>query len=261
MARAWLPQRLIFLRLPRCLFPLLSPRVDRIGLLVRKELPADYFGVQLPANVAKIQQTVVDFEQLDSSRDAFNGFPVAFSCLGSTRSKAGSKENFRHIDYDYNTHAAALAKAAGVRHFHLMSTTGADAKSSFHYLRTKGEIEENLRTQVQFPTLAVYRPGVLLTERPEKRWGEWFAQKLLPVFAPLLPEKNRAVHTLTVAEAMMQHAEHVLAVEEQRQQGDASPAAAAGAAPADAAAAAAPPAPTATIFENDEIRQLKVGRL
>jgi oxidoreductase len=118
-----------------------NPRVTRIGALVRKELPLDYFGVQLPANAAKIHQTVVDFEKLDESAAAFNGYDVAFSTLGSTRSKAGSKELFYHYDFDYITHAARLAKAGQVRHFGLMSTGAADPKSMFHYLRTKGEIE------------------------------------------------------------------------------------------------------------------------
>lgn len=111
--------------------------MTRIGALVRTELPVDYWGPLLPANAAKINQTVVDFEKLDESAEAFRGYDVAFSTLGSTRSKAGSKEKFYHYDFDYITHAAALAKQAGIQHFNLMSTTGADASSSFHYLRTK----------------------------------------------------------------------------------------------------------------------------
>ena len=53
----------------------------------------------------------------------------------------------------------------------VVSTVSADASSSFHYLRTKGEIEEKLKSE-HFRTLAIFRPGVLLTERPgESRWG------------------------------------------------------------------------------------------
>ena len=184
-----------------------------------------------------------------------------------------------------------------------MSTTGADASSSFHYLRTKvffssplsfslwsacpllaeccgslvllsllsssglllvlgsavsslhllllalwgvqGQIEEHIKKTVAFPSFAAFRPGVLLTDRPgESRWGEWFAQKIIPVFHPILPEKHCAVFTQTVAEAMMQHTEFVRAEQERRA----------------AQGLPQPEGPKARIFENDEIRALKVGR-
>lgn len=226
-----------------------NPRVTKVGALVRSELPVDYFGPMLPANAAKIQQTVVDFENLDASAPAFAGYTAAFSTLGSTRSKAGSKEAFYHIDFDYITHAAQLARDAGIKHFNLMSTSGADHTSSFHYLRTKGEIEEFLKNKVKFPSLSIYRPGLLLTERQgDSRWGEWFAQKVLPVFHPILPEKHKAVFSKTVAEAMMANTEFVLAKRE--------------AAEADADAAMLHPAESnSRTFENDEIRLMKVAKL
>lgn len=237
-----------------------NPRVSRIGALVRKELPADYWGVQLPANAAKIVQTVVDYENLDASADAFLGYDVAHCCLGSTRSKAGSAAAFHQQEFGSISNAGRMAKEGGVRHFNLLSSGGADHKSKFVYMRTKGELEEHAK-QLSFPSLSIFRPGLLLTERSgESRWGEWFAQKILPVFHPILPEKHKAVFTQTVAEAMMQHAEHVLAVQQQQQQAAAQPE---GAAPAAAAAEGAPAAaaPAWRTFENDDIRLLKVARL
>ena len=85
--------------LPLAFSVVVSPRVTRIGALVRTELPLDYWGPLLPANAAKIHQTVVDFEKLDESAEAFKGYDAAFSTLGSTRAKAGSKEKFYHYDF------------------------------------------------------------------------------------------------------------------------------------------------------------------
>jgi len=233
-----------------------NPRVSRINAIVRKELPLSYWSVAKPEDAAKIEQTVVDFNRLDDFAPAFNGFDVAASCLGSTRAKAGSAAEFRRQDFDTNAAAAALARRGGVFHYALVSTGGADPTSRFNYLRTKGELEERLKAE-HFPSLSIFRPGLLLTERQnESRWGEWLAQKILPVLHPLLSEKNRAVHTETVAEAIMQNAEHVLATREQAQ-------AAQGGAGQEGAAAAASPfasSPSRT-FENDEIRTLRVARL
>jgi uncharacterized protein YbjT (DUF2867 family) len=156
-----------------------NPRVSRINAIVRKELPLSHWNVPKPEDAAKIEQTVVDFTRLPDFADQFKGFDVAASCLGSTRSKAGSKEEFKRQDYDTNAGAAALVKQGGTFHYSLMSTVGADPKSMFHYLRTKGELEEALKKE-EFPSLSIFRPGLLLTDRPnESRWGEWLAQKIV----------------------------------------------------------------------------------
>lgn len=111
---------------------------------------------------------------------------------------------------------------------------------------SQGQIEEHIKKSVAFPSFASFRPGVLLTDRPgESRWGEWFAQKIIPVFHPILPEKHCAVYTQTVAEAMMQHTEFVLAERERREAQGLPP---------------QPAEPKERTFENDEIRALKVGR-
>ena len=230
-----------------------NPRVERIQALVRRELADDFFGKLLPANKEKIQTTVVDFDKLADHADAFKGYNTAFCTLGTTRAKAGSKEEFRRVDYGYITEAARLAKAAGCYHFSLMSTTGADHTSKlFAYLRVKGEIEQNLMNEAKFPSLSIFRPGLLLTDRQnETRWGEYLAQKIVPVFHKILPERNCAVHTQTVAEAMMQNAEFVLASVE-RENG--------GVEGAEQLAVSVGASKT-NIFENEDIRAMKVAKL
>lgn len=45
-------------------------------------------------------------------------------------------------------------------------------------------------------------------------FSEWFAQKIVPAFHAVLPEKNCGVYVQTVAECMMRNAECALASRE-----------------------------------------------
>ena len=47
----------------------------------------------------------------------------------------------------------------------------------------QGEIEQHLINEVKFPSLSIFRPGLLLTDRQgESRFGERMAQKIVPFF-------------------------------------------------------------------------------
>jgi len=47
------------------------------------------------------------------------------------------QEAFRRIDFDYVHELATYAKKGGVKHFHYVSSAGADKNSSFLYVRVK----------------------------------------------------------------------------------------------------------------------------
>lgn len=95
----------------------------------------------------------------------------AISCLGSTRKQAGSAENFRRIDYDFNLAFAKLARSRDVHHYLLLSAGGVSKNSPFLYPRVKGELEESVR-ELNFPALTIFRPGLLMGERQEYRAAE-----------------------------------------------------------------------------------------
>ena len=77
--------------------------------------------------------------------------------------------------------AAAIAKDCGVKHFLVVSAQGANSKSWIPYNRAKGLLEEGLEI-LQFPSLTIARPSLLLGKRKEKRFFEALgAQK--PVIA------------------------------------------------------------------------------
>ncbi|CAF0958606.1 unnamed protein product [Didymodactylos carnosus] len=115
----------------------------------------------------KTEQRQIDFEKIDDYAESFQGADVHFCALGTTRGKSGA-EGFRHIDYDYVVNFGRIAKQNGCKHFHLVSSKGANANSFFLYTKTKGESEQALQ-QMAFERLSIYRPAMLMGERDESR--------------------------------------------------------------------------------------------
>ncbi|CAH1785386.1 unnamed protein product [Owenia fusiformis] len=147
-----------------------------------------------------VEQHVVDFDKLDEYKETFQGIDQGFCCLGTTRGKAGAK-GFVKVDYDYVMNTARLAKEGGVKHFHLVSSGGANKNSSLLYTQTKGRVEADV-SDLGFDRVSIYRPAVLMCDRTEKRSGEGVLRTLLkPIayFAPTLA----SIPTTTVAKAMV----------------------------------------------------------
>ncbi|PKP39053.1 MAG: oxidoreductase [Bacteroidetes bacterium HGW-Bacteroidetes-15] len=129
----------------------------------------------------------------------------AFCCLGTTMSKAGSKEAFLKVDLNMVVDFAKKAKEAGINRFALVSSIGANPKSSNFYLRTKGQAEEELK-KIGFERLVIVRPSLLLGKRNEKRVGEDIGKALYYIFrflfiGPL--RKYRGIMDEDVAKAMI----------------------------------------------------------
>ena len=72
----------------------------------------------------KVQQKIVDFDNINDSKAAFADCDMAFCCLGTTRAKAGA-EGFVKVDFDYVVNSAKLLKENGkCTDFHLVSSAG-----------------------------------------------------------------------------------------------------------------------------------------
>ncbi|CAG0881436.1 unnamed protein product [Darwinula stevensoni] len=148
-----------------------------------------------------LEQCVVDFEKLDEYENDFKSFNLGFCCLGTTRGKAGA-DGFFKVDHDYVLNSAKLAKAGGCEHFLLVSSWGANSKSTFLYPRTKGLVEEHLK-ELKFKCLSIFRPGMLMCDRKESRPFEKIARGLSNV----LDRGNWwSVKTSDVAQAMVKEA-------------------------------------------------------
>lgn len=93
----------------------------------------------------KVFNQVVDFDSLEDFASLLSS-DYLFSCLGTTRKQAGSIKAQRKIDLDYQFNAARLAADNGVHHYLLVSSSGADEKSSNPYLQMKGELEQRVQS-------------------------------------------------------------------------------------------------------------------
>ena len=132
-----------------------------------------------------------------------------FCCLGTTMKKAGSKEAFRKVDYQYPIDIARLGLDNGASQFAIVTAMGADPESSFFYNRVKGEVERDL-TAINFPTLLIFRPSLLLGNRSENRLGERLAEGAMRLFSPLIPAKYKGIEAAKVASAMLTTAQQGL---------------------------------------------------
>ena len=160
----------------------------------------------VPLTHAKLRQIVVDFDDLTSMNITADD---VFCCLGTTMRKAGSREAFRRVDYEYPLRLARVALERGASHYLLVSSLGADGAARTFYLRVKGELEQALR-ELGFRTLSIFRPSLLLGARAEVRWGERLGALAFRAVRPLLSgplRRYRPIEASTVARAMVAAAE------------------------------------------------------
>ncbi len=151
---------------------------DEVHLLVRRSLPLSH---------PKLKQQLFDFDH--PQVDLIQG-EVLFCAMGTTLRKAGSQAAQYKIDCLYPFEVAKNAKQQGIKQFILVSSIGADAQSSNFYLRTKGDLEEKLKS-LAFDSLVLVRPSLIMGERQERRLGEKIAMTLMPLLNPLLIGKLR----------------------------------------------------------------------
>ena len=175
---------------------LADDRIDSVVAPSRRELPKH----------PKLLSPVVDFDHLP--KDATWWQADALICtLGTTMSKAGSKEAFRRVDHDYPLSSGQLAKQHGTLTYVLNSALGADASSRFFYNRVKGELERDLE-KLGFSSLTYVRPGLIGGDRQEVRAGERASVSALAWLGPLLPRRWRLNPAPKIAEALLNAAIH-----------------------------------------------------
>lgn len=171
-----------------------NPNYISVTALVRNELPFEH---------RKLTVKQVNFDCLSEAEVQF--VDDVFCCLGTTKKKAGTREQFEKVDVEYPLRIAALAKNASVSHFIVISAMGASEKSFAYYNRVKGKLEQQLEA-LHFPRLSIVRPSLLIGKRDELRIGEKFGQVVMKVVNPLLmgPFKQyRSIKAEQVAVAML----------------------------------------------------------
>jgi uncharacterized protein YbjT (DUF2867 family) len=153
---------------------------------------------------AKLENLVLDFNNLSENYERLKTNDV-FCCLGTTMRKAGSKGAFRKVDFEYPLELAKITRNTGANQFLLVSSLGADRNSSIFYNQVKGEIEEAIG-KLNFSTLHILRPSLLLGPREERRPGEDSAKIFYKLFGWAVPLKYKAIESHQVAKAMLRYA-------------------------------------------------------
>jgi uncharacterized protein YbjT (DUF2867 family) len=118
-------------------------------------------------NSPKVINYVIDFDQIENYSDLIEG-EFFFSCLGTTKSQAGSIELQRKVDLSYQLQFAQIAAKNGVHHYLLVSSPSADAESSNPYLKMKGELDDQVK-ELDFVSSSIFRPSLIDGKREDSR--------------------------------------------------------------------------------------------
>jgi uncharacterized protein YbjT (DUF2867 family) len=178
---------------------LAEERYERVVVLTRSPLALDH---------PKLSAHVVDFDRPESYQDFAKADDV-FSCVGTTRAKTPSREDYRKIDFGIPVAVAKYTLERGARRVLLVSSVGADPKSRLFYPRLKGEVEEAV-SKLPFEAAHIFRPSLLLGRRNDSRPGEGAMIRLSPLYSWLFAGPFRKSHPIQaeeVARAMVRAAQ------------------------------------------------------
>ena len=172
-----------------------SEAISEILLLVRRST-----GV----SSTKVKELIVNFEEPNSYSVDIQG-DIIYSCLGTTKGETPNTSIYRQIDLEYPLNLAKIGHKNGVAQFHIISSLGADARSSNSYLKLKGELEQELK-KLTIPSLHIYQPSFLIGERKKYRLADKIMKPIFRIIDPFLMgplKKYRSIKASDVAKVML----------------------------------------------------------
>ncbi|NOU19965.1 MAG: NAD(P)H-binding protein [Bacteroidales bacterium] len=161
----------------------------------------------------KPESLLYKIEHIDFNPESFsipNEVDDVFVCLGTTMKKAGSKDAFRKVDYEMVIEIAKQSKLAQVKRFVVVSSIGADPSTGNFYLRTKGQMEEEVK-KIGFDYCGIVRPSLLLGNRKEFRFVEKISIALFKVLNFIFVgslRKYKGINAEDVAKSMIMLAQN-----------------------------------------------------
>jgi uncharacterized protein YbjT (DUF2867 family) len=104
---------------------------------------------------------------------------AAISCVGvGSGSAQWTEEQLKQLEIGVVGAFARGVSQAGVAQFCLLSAVGANAGSRIKYVRVMG-LKEAAIQAVNFPRLAIFRPGIIVGNAHTPHWAGWLG-KLVP---------------------------------------------------------------------------------
>lgn len=165
--------------------------------------------VRRPSGIThpKLSEHPVDFDKIETWTRFVKG-DVLFSCMGTTIAQAKTKENQYKIDYTYQYNVAETASTNGVQTYVLISSAGANPKSTVFYSKMKGQLDEAV-LKLPFKNIIILRPDQLYGNRTEKRLGEKVGLSVMFFLNRVgILRKHKPIHAREVAQAMINVAEN-----------------------------------------------------
>jgi len=152
----------------------------------------------------KIEEFVGDLFQLEHFKDDFTADEV-FCCIGTTSAKTRDRVVYKAIDFGIPSTAARLARENNIPTFLVISSMGANTRSSIFYSRTKGEMEQAVLGE-KIPHTYILQPSLIMGNRDERRMGESVGAAVLKFTNVVLVgrlKKYRAIEADCIAAAMI----------------------------------------------------------
>ena len=159
-----------------------------------------------------VKQELIDFNKDFSLKPADHfficlGYPLELLDLIYMRDKI--KPKFEEVDFGLVIKLAKMALDVGIKGISVISSVMADKNSLNHYLKIKGEMEEEIK-KLSFNKINIFRPSHLLGERENKIGLDiQIFEKVTNIFGQVLPSQLKDfknVEARTLAKNMVTEA-------------------------------------------------------
>ena len=159
-----------------------------------------------------VEQELIDFNKDFSLKPADHfficlGYPLELLDLIYMRDRI--KPKFEEVDFGLVIKLAKMALDVGVKDISVISSVMADKNSFNHYLKIKGEMEEEIK-KLSFNKINIFRPSHLLGERENKIGLDvQIFEKITNIFGQVLPSQLKDfknVEARTLAKNMVTEA-------------------------------------------------------
>ena len=159
-----------------------------------------------------VKQELIDFNKDFSLKPADHfficlGYPLELLDLIYMRDKI--KPKFEEVDFGLVIKLAKMALDVGIKDISVISSVMADKNSLNHYLKIKGEMEEEIK-KLSFNKINIFRPSHLLGERENKiSLDVQIFEKVTNIFGQVLPSQLKDfknVEARTLAKNMVTEA-------------------------------------------------------
>ena len=116
-------------------------------------------------NSINIEDIIIDFDNINNL--SLPKIDHVYLCLGYElraweliSMPERKKDPFYKVDYEYTLNIAKKAEEVGATSISLVSAVGANKNSESFYLKTKGDLEEEIK-KLKFETINIFQPGHL----------------------------------------------------------------------------------------------------